>query len=338
MKQRIKRQIIQSLIQGDSSFYEVLSFQDASIKEFWEILQELKDDKSITLEDGKITLKEKNIYEKLKPLKTSPCDICKGTGYNLNSYFSNLLDRWIELTKNRPRANPEYDQGFISPEGVIKRVAFIYERGDLWDNNIFIVGDDDLLSLALGMTGIPKEIQVCEIDERLVDFINEISQKQGLPVKANILDVQDPLPESYQKKYDVFITDPVETLPGFTLFISRGVSALKGIGTVGYFGLTTLEASRKKWFEIEKRLLQMGFVITDIRRKFNTYPLVDISFGSYEEKLPIFRLVNKKSDCDWYTSSLFRIEAINEPEPLIKERMVIEEKVYKDDESLATPY
>ncbi len=336
MKERIKRQILQLLSEGKSSFYEILANQDASIKEFWEILQELKDDKCIDFQEGKIVLKEK--YAKLEEIKPSICDVCNGTGYRLNDYFSKILRKWESLVSDRPKAKPEYDQGFISSEGVIKRVAFIFERGDLFDTKIFIVGDDDLLSIALALTHLPKEIQVCEIDERLVNFINKIAEKEKLPVKANILDVQDPLPLEFEKKFDVFITDPVETLPGFTLFVSRGVSSLKGVGGVGYFGLTTLEASRVKWFEIEKRLLDMGFVITDIRRRFNVYPLVDISFGAYEEKLPIYNLVGKKSDYNWYCSSFLRIEAVKEPEPIVKERMVIEEKVYKDDESLATPY
>ncbi len=339
MKDRIKRQILQALLEGKNSFYEILASQDAGIKEFWEILQELKDDKCIQIDNGKIILnKEEKNYESLKSIRSPICNECKGTGYELRGFFLEVFKKYNNLIKNRPNAKPEYDQGFISPEGVIKRVAFIYERGDLWNNKIFIVGDDDLLSIALALTQLPKEIQVCDIDERIVEFINEIAQKENLPIKAEILDVQDSLPKKFEKKFDVFITDPVETLPGFTLFISRGVSSLKGIGGVGYFGLTTLEASRKKWYEIEKRLLQMGFVVTDIRRKFNIYPLVEISFGAYEDKLPIYNLVKKKSDYNWYSSSFFRIEAVKEPEPLVKERMIIEEKVYKDEESLATPY
>ncbi len=339
MRTRIKKQILQALLEGKSSFYEILASQDAGIKEFWEILQELKDDKCIRIDNGRIVLnEEKEDYEPLKSIRSCICGECKGTGYKLSGFFLELLEKYNNLIKNRPNAKAEYDQGFISPEGVIKRVAFIYERGDLWDNKIFIVGDDDLLSIALALTQLPKEIQVCDIDERIIDFINEIAQKENLSIKAEILDVQDPLPKKFEKKFDVFVTDPVETLPGFTLFVSRGISSLKGIGGVGYFGLTTLEASRKKWYEIENRLLQMGFVITDIRRKFNVYPLVEISFGAYEDKLPIYNLVKKKSDYNWYSSSFFRIEAVKEPEPLVKERMIIEEKVYKDEESLATPY
>ena len=340
MKNRIKKQILQLLLEGKNSFYEILATQDAGIKEFWEILQELKDDKCIRIDKGKIILEEKKDknYEILKSIKSSICKECNGTGYKLNDFFLEILKKYNNLTKNRPKAKAEYDQGFISPEGVIKRAAFIYERGDLWDNKIFIVGDDDLLSIALALTQLPKEIQVCDIDERIINFINEIAQKENLPIKAEILDVQDPLPKKFEKKFDIFVTDPVETIPGFTLFISRGVSSLKGVGGVGYFGLTTLEASRKKWYEIEERLLKMGFVITDIRRRFNIYPLVEVSFGAYEDKLPIYNLVKEKSDYNWYSSSFFRIEAVKEPEPLVKERMIIEEKVYKDEESLATPY
>ncbi len=52
--------------------------------------------------------------------------------------------------QNRPVNLPEFDQGSILEKDVIKRVEFIYERGDLLDSNILVIGDDDLISIALG--------------------------------------------------------------------------------------------------------------------------------------------------------------------------------------------
>ncbi|MCS7144986.1 MAG: bis-aminopropyl spermidine synthase family protein, partial [Archaeoglobaceae archaeon] len=160
----------------------------------------------------------------------------------------------------------------------------------------------------------------------------------GLRVEAHVYDVQKAFPEDFRKKFDVFVTDPVETIPGIKLFLSRGVSTLRGIGSSAYFGLTTLEASRNKWFEIERMILEMGFVITDIKRRFNVYPASEKSYSQFEEKLPIFKKLGVKTDYDWYTSSLFRIEAVKDPRPLVEGEMIIDEQVYKDYESLATPY
>jgi predicted methyltransferase len=170
-----------------------------------------------------------------------------------------------------------------------------------------------------------------------------LNQRVGISLeelegRADIFDAQYALPDKFKGKFDVFITDPVETLPGFTLFVSRATSSLKGKGCSGYLGLTTIEASREKWFEIQKRFLNMGFVITDIRRRFSVYPIGDISFSRYQEKCQVFKQVGVRADCDWYTSSFIRLYAVEEPKPIIEGTQIIDAKVYKDDESLATPY
>ena len=85
-------------------------------------------------------------------------------------------------------------------------------------------------------------------------------------------------------------------------------------------------------------IYDMGFIITDLRRKFSVYPSEDKNFFRFQEKLPIVKKLQAKVDWNWYTSTLFRIEAITDPKPIVEGEMIIDEKVYKDDESWATPY
>ena len=68
------------------------------------------------------------------------------------------------------------------------------------------------------------------------------------------------------------------------------------------------------------------------------YPQDEKNFFRYQEKLPIVKKLGAEVDHNWYTSTLFRIEAVNEPKPIVEGEMIIDEKVYKDDESWATPY
>ncbi|MFN3383843.1 MAG: bis-aminopropyl spermidine synthase family protein [Archaeoglobaceae archaeon] len=333
---RLQMQIIQALLRGGNSVYEAIDRQDGSLPEFLEALEELRSKGIVKFDSGKIYISDKNLAEKFREINAK-CNLCSGTGYAIDEFYSSVLLRYKEICKNRPPAIEKFDQGFISEEGVVRRLEFIHERGDIY-GKFFIVGDDDLFSLALSLTELPKEVVVVDVDERLVNFINKVSKEKSLNVSAFVYDVQKELPGEFKKTFDVFVTDPVETIGGIKLFFSRGVSALKGIGSSGYFGLTTLEASRKKWFEIQKMILDMGFVITDIRRRFNVYPAEEKSYRRFEEKLPIFKILGVKTDYDWYTSSLFRIEAVRDPRPLVEGEMIIDEGVYKDEESLATPY
>ncbi|MDI9642944.1 MAG: bis-aminopropyl spermidine synthase family protein [Archaeoglobaceae archaeon] len=335
---RIEIQILQSLLKGKISIYQLIDEQDASLPEFFESFEKLQAQELLKVASGKVYLTEKgNEIAKAFLKSDAICKACEGTGYKIDPFFRKVLKDFLEITKNRPPAVEKFDQGYISEEGVIRRLEFIHERGELY-GKIFVVGDDDLFSIAVSLTGLPKKVVVVDIDERLVNFINSVAKERGLRVEAYVYDVQRAFPDDFKKKFDVFVTDPVETIPGIKLFLSRGASTLNGVGSSAYFGLTTLEASRKKWFEIEKMILEMGFVITDIKRRFNVYPATEKSYSQFEEKLPIFKKLGVKTDYDWYTSSLFRIEAISEPKPLVEGEMIIDEHVYKDDESLATPY
>jgi len=338
MKERIEKQILSVLVSGKKSIYEVIYHQDSSLNEFLEIIKNLQNKKILKIDNGylELTNKGKKVARNLKFIEAK-CKYCNGTGYSIPKFFRKVLKTYSKICEKRPEAIEKYDQGFIDPEGVIKRVEFIYECGDIY-GKIFVLGDDDLFSIACALTKFPKLIFVAEIDERIVNFINKIAKKYRLNIKAVVYDAQKNLPNSLRKSFDVFVTDPVETLDGLKLFFSRCVSSLKGIGCSGYFGITQSEASRKKWYEIQKMIFEMGFVITDIKKKFNIYPCTEKNFFRFQEKLPIFNLLKTKTDFNWYTSCLYRIEAVKEPKPLISWNMKINEKMYKDEESLATPY
>lgn len=320
--------------------YSLISAQDASLREFFPIIDSLRQRGLVRIDGGRARLgaEAEEMQARLGSMAVPSCPECSQTGYSLAAFWADLLERFGRWEQDRPFAVEQYDQGFISPSGVIARACFLHERGDLLDREILLVGDDDLLSLVLAATGLPRRIQVLEIDDRLVDFISDKARELPAPLQAEPFDVQSPLPEHYRSGFDVFITDPVETLPGLQLFLSRCVSSLKGRGGSGYFGLTTLEASRQKWYALQQSLHAMGLMITDIKRDFSLYPQMESSFSRYQEKCPLYERIGYEADTDWYTSSLYRVEAADIPAPEIEGEMMLHEEVYRDEESLATPY
>ena len=330
---RIERQIISSLLGGNSSIWEVIDSQDASLPEFFDKIKELEKKGIIERDDGivKLTEKGKKLARDLKYLSFK-CKHCVGTGYEM---MKEIKEEYEEIIKERPIPVEKYDQGYISKEAILRRISFMIERGDIY-SDIFVVGDDDLFSIALALTNLPKKIVVVDIDERLINFINKTADRYNFNIEAHVQDLQEEN-EKFWNKFDVFVTDPVETLVGIKLFLSRSVASLKGKGSVGYFGLTTLEASYKKWYEIQKMIYRMGFVITDIRRQFYVYPDDGSNFFQFQNKLPIVKKLEVKSNYNWYKSSLYRIEAIKEPKPLIKGNVKLGKRLYRDKESWATP-
>jgi predicted methyltransferase len=263
------------------------------------------------------------------------CPTCDATGVHPRGWLKDIMPEYEALARGRPEVTAEFDQGVVPLAKNLDRMAYIYERGDIENKNIFILGDDDILSIGLALTRKCRRITVVEIDTRVNKFIRKIIREKGWTnVDVYDYDARDPVPVELTGKYDVFITDPVETVEGMKLFYSRCGQALRGKGCAGYFGLSHFESGLAKWMGVEKDLLRMNFVITDILRDFNDYLLTG---ERIVEKG--FRIVTespfavKAPDFAWYHSTFFRVEAIKKPRPLITERVEWARELYFDEDT-----
>lgn len=264
------------------------------------------------------------------------CPGCAGRGVALGPEWSRVLEEFRRLVCGRPAAVPEYDQGYVTPEVSVWRVALLAERGDLAGRDLLLLGDDDLTSLAAALSGLPRRVHVLEVDGRLVDFIADRARRLGWDhVRAERYDVREPLPAALRGAFDTFFTDPVETESGFLLFASRCAEALRGPGCAGYLGLSRLESSLAKWRRLQRGLLAMGFAITDALPGFQEYRLEGVLERGYrvvtEAPVPL-----PEPDVPFYTSTLFRLELAEGPRPLCRGRVPLGRDLYYDDEAYVT--
>jgi len=336
---RRKEQILRQLVSGPKNLWQLIRTQDSSIKEFVEELKRLEKSRIIKKEGSLFKLNRENLKIKPHPYLESKCDFC-GQGINLSKDFVNIKEQFEEMVEKRPPPREDYDQGFMRREDTLKRAIFMYERGDVEGKQIFILGDDDLLTLAIGLMRLAKRITVVEIDERIIEFIIQSARKFNLSnIEVFRYNVLDELPPNLQGSYHTFVTDPVETWVGFKIFVGRCIQTLKGPQCSGYFGLTHLEASLQKWHEIEKFLLNCNLVITDILRDFSFYPEEE---NRWQRFYHTYRLCREIPDAelpqvDWYRSSFFRVEAVDRIKlPQLPASTSLEE-LYFDEESWATP-
>lgn len=246
-----------------------------------------------------------------------------------------MLEEFTLLARRRPKASPEFDQGYVTPEVTVLRVALMLERGDLPGRDLLLLGDD-LTSLAAALSGLPRRVHVLDVDGRLVDFINETARRRGWDhVRAERYDVRDDLPDPLRGRFDVFFTDPVETVPGLLLFLSRCTEALRGPGAAGYFGLSALESSKAKWLPIQRGLLEMGYAITEALPQFQEYEIDEVLDRGY-------RIVTKapvplpEPDVRFYTSTVFRLELVDEPRPILRGHVPMGRELYYDEEAYLT--
>jgi len=337
--------ILRTLLRGKTSYWNLIRENDTVLPKFIATLKKLVDDGMIASDENGLlylTEKGKEYAQQLgiKPYVSPVCDECGGKTVVIKEEYKPIYEEFLKIAENRPKAITAFDQGYVTPGDTVRRVLLMHRFGDVEGKKILILGDDDLTSIALALTGLPKEILVLEIDERLINFINEVAKERGWSnLKAVTYDARYPFSEEIQGQYDTFVTDPVETIKGITLFLSRCIQGLKGEGSAGYFGLTHIEASRKKWHQIQRNILDMNLVITDIIRGFSDYALEyddivkeDLNFRVYTEA-PI--KVNYP-DAYFYTSNMYRVEAIDTPKPLIDGKVEWERDLYLDDEAYVT--
>lgn len=301
------------------SFWELLARWDGRLEDFVHTVNAMYQEGALVIRpDGKLALAPEVAEKAPRSLGIDLCPHCRGRGIDLRA-AQDLAQELAALLADRPPTTAEYFQGNIDVESAVAKVCQI-DRWDGLDGKVItVVGDDDYVSLALALTGLPRRIVVLEIDERITSFIARCAEERGFPIEVYPYNVEDPLPSHLVGQSDLFVTEPLETVSGFLAFFSRGAATLKP-GGVAYAGLTTLECSRPKWKRIEEEILKMGFVITDIKRRFSHYPMEYPEDAVYVEqvfKALAFRPQPEREDTTWYFAHLIRAEAVEEIRPWV---------------------
>jgi len=306
---------ILSALLGTDDIWELIDATDVPVMALCEIWNALQEEGIVEVSDSKLLLtpkgKELAHTLNLHPPRNFTCKHCEGRGVTLEG-LDEVAQRFREIAKERPEAIQQYDQGYILEDVTVLRVALMWQKGDLAGRELLVLGDDDLVSIAAGLAGVATRVTVLDIDERLLNFIREVAKSEGLSIEVVQHDLRHPLPQSLQRAFDTFITDPTESLRGLKAFLGRSLSALKGPGSAGYFGLTRREASLHKWQAIQRFLLDNGAVITDIIDDFNAYvnwPYIE-TMSSWEH-LPVKAVPERV----WYRSAQYRLELLEEPKP-----------------------
>lgn len=309
----VYRRMVERVLTGintSSDFWKIVDIAEQPVPIVSEIVKSLLGRGIIYVENEEIFLTEegKKIVKtlKLEILKEYVCPKCNGRGIHLDP-LKDVYEKFVEITKDRPVAIIEFDQGYVTPESTVARVAFADYKGDVRNKDIIIMGDDDLVSIALALTKLPRSVVVVEIDKRLTDFIERVSREIGFPVETVTMDLRKPVPSEFLARFDTFFTDPPETEHAIRAFVSRGIALLKGEGSAGYIGYTLRDSSLLKWKMLQAMLLEYGAVVTDIINNFNDYYLWD-----YHEQTKAHRIAPvKRTPKDiWYRSSIYRIEVL----------------------------
>lgn len=184
-----------------------------------------------------------------------------------------------------PRARLELDQCHCTVETKLKRVLALHDAGALVARRVLLLGDDDLVSVALrlvverlGSTSTLAGLAVVDVDPDVIAFLRD--RLAGAPFTVDCVehDLRRPLPRRFARAFGTVVTDPPYTIAGARLFLSRAAEALAGPGGDVFlsFGSKRPEAS----LLLQREIWESGFSIRSLHRDFNEYVGAGVLGGS----------------------------------------------------------
>lgn len=172
----------------------------------------------------------------------------------------------------RPTPNRNFDQFTATEETSARRGFELANNGDLYKRSVAFLGDDDLTSIAAGMTKQAKRITVFEIDERITSLIEKISLEYNLDIEIVKKDLRSPFTKEYLSQFDTVFTDPPYTTGGISLFLNRGVELLKKrYMSRLYLCYGNSDRARERELEIQKIITDKELLIHSKLFQFNKY-------------------------------------------------------------------
>jgi N4-bis(aminopropyl)spermidine synthase len=161
------------------------------------------------------------------------CPECGGSGIIVPGQLAGLAGRLDRAAAGAPSAKPELDQTHCTVTTKIRRVLAMHEAGALLGRRILLLGDDDLMSVAIsafaeavGAAAGIERLTVIDSDPDVLAWAADQIAGTGIDAELIEHDLRHPLPAGLAGEFDVACTDPPYTVAGAELFLSRAVSGL----------------------------------------------------------------------------------------------------------------
>lgn len=196
----------------------------------------------------------------------------------VNNYQEDLVEKFKDIRKKyKLEPKREFDQFFATTESSLKKAQILKDKGLIKSKHIVILGDDDLVSVAIPMLDDSySSITVLEIDPDLINTLEKIVLEQGYKnIKIKEADFRNPLDNSLRSRFDVAIMDPPYTPNGIRAFLNTGVELLKPAISfdspyiVMFYGNSF--KSPEKTLKIQEIINKFGLLIEDTISKFISY-------------------------------------------------------------------
>lgn len=275
---------------GETDFWTIIREVGGSERRMMRLINEMILNKELIYQNNKFNLSNNE---------------CKYKEIDYDKLSNELKLIW----NKKPLPTFLFDQRPVTLKTTIERVKYFLKRNDIYNKNIVFLGDDDLTSIALALTKVKCQITVLDIDERLINFINQISEEYNLNINAKVFNALENVPKELKHKFDCLITDPTPEVIPFTIFMNDAIDLLKKDNSIIYTSIYS--SAMKETIELQNVINKMNLYITEIIPRFTEYQAIyelykkeDIEFIK-KYNIPF----NEDSIC--FTESLFRLKITN---------------------------
>jgi predicted methyltransferase len=186
--------------------------------------------------------------------------------------ISDAIAYMTEAIAQVPAAEKGLDHIQATPSSVIQRAEWILSRYLPAAASITFVGDHDLTSLGLAFLHPGAKVQVLDINEALLEYLEEKLAQLEATFELRYCDLRFELPPDQVGKANLFVTDPPYTPEGAALFVSLGFTCLNDLN-IGR-GLMAYGYSRDHptlALKVQKSILSLQCIFEDIRSDFDQY-------------------------------------------------------------------
>ncbi|MGN6175117.1 MAG: bis-aminopropyl spermidine synthase family protein, partial [Streptosporangiaceae bacterium] len=221
-----------------------------------------------------------------RPGISGECPGCGGTGVAVPPGLAALAGELERAAPGMTAAKLELDQTHCTVNTKIRRVLRMHEAGALAGQRVIVLGDDDLISLAIAAFGAlpeaaapPRRLAVVDCDPDLIGYLGERAAAGRVPVELVEHDLRQPLPAGLLGAFDVACTDPPYTAAGAELFLSRAVAALAGgAGRHVFFSFGTRRPDET--LRTQRLMADLGLTVRSLVPGFNSYTGAGILAGT----------------------------------------------------------
>jgi predicted methyltransferase len=220
-----------------------------------------------------------------RPGISGECPGCGGTGVAVPPGLAALAGELERAAAGMPTAKLELDQTHCTVDTKIRRVLRMHEAGALAGQRVIVLGDDDLISLAIAAfaalpaAAAPRRLAVVDCDPDLLGYLGERAAAGRVPMELVEHDLRQPLPAGLLGSFDVACTDPPYTAAGAELFLSRAVAALAGgAGRHVFFSFGARRPDET--LRTQRLIADLGLTVRSLVPGFNSYTGAGILAGT----------------------------------------------------------